>query len=149
MANIKIQQLTKKASPDSTDVFIIEDSVATKKISGDDLTSFLIAGVFANMGGRIVESGDKYIKFDNGLMIQWGHIIKDIDINTAWGSVYYGSMGTANFDIAFTATPWVFFSLTRRISGANVSGGVISASVTRISTAIASRSFPAASFAQA
>lgn len=52
------------------------------------------------------QSEGKWLKFNGGLMIQWGHSIKTINYNTAWGSLYYGQFGTIVYPHAFKYTPY-------------------------------------------
>ena len=60
---------------------------------------------------HITESGEnengRYIKFDDGTMICRGETTVTAQINTAWGSVYYYTIGRLTFPHAFVEIPYV------------------------------------------
>ena len=88
---------------------------------------------FTSWAGYIVESGSNdngsYIKYSDGTMICYKSTSEiTINITTAWGSLYEGSLNVGNFPVEFVETPTI--SVTPFGSGMLIEQGGANASKT-------------------
>jgi len=105
---IEISSLNVPADGSVTTAKIADDAVTTAKIADDAVTGAKL-GVGA---GNITESGSdtngRYIKFEDGTMLQWGEVETTESINVARGSLFIRYGSTITFPEEFNSVPEFF-----------------------------------------
>ena len=93
-------------------IYVIEGTVLDNVKIYPQLEENTTATSFTPWAGYIVESGSNdngsYIKYSDGTMICYKSTSEiTIDITTAWGSLYEGSLTVGNFPVEFLKTPTI------------------------------------------